>query len=112
MIYANESHLSKSFGSLSKFGGFLCDEKSEFCECCAHGKKHESVTFSDSILLHPSKQVMEDGDLGFQLGVKLEYDILISLGREDVLDPIYVLEVQQYSFVPKFGRETSNQSRL
>lgn len=70
-----------------------------FCEQCTHEKQYASVTFSDSILLHPSKQV-EDGDLVVSLEMELE-ETPISLGFEDVvLDPIQVLEIQHYGFMP------------
>lgn len=79
---------------LSKWGGFLCSEKSEVCERCAHEKQHRGVTFGDSALLHPSKQFMEDGVLGVQLEVELECSTLIFLGCEDsILDPTQVPEV-------------------
>lgn len=40
--------------------------------------------FGDYVLLQPSKQVIEDGHLGFQLEVKLKCGILILLEHEDV----------------------------
>lgn len=84
---------------LSKWGGLLYGEKFIFCKRSTHGKQHSSVTFGDSALLRPSKQVKYQ-DLGIQLEVELKCGTPISLGLEDVvLDPIRFLDFQHYGSV-------------
>lgn len=79
----------------------LYGEKFGFCEWFAHRKQYGCVTFGDSVLLCPSNQVVEDGDLGVQLELELEYETPIPMGCDGVvLDPIQVLEVQYHGCVP------------
>lgn len=51
--------------------GLLYDEKFGFCECI-HGKQHGCVDFGDFVLLCPSKQIVQNRDLGIQFEVELE----------------------------------------
>lgn len=68
--------------------GLLYGEKFGFCEDYDHGKKHKGVDFGYSSLLHPSKKLMENEDLGIQLEVQLEFGTPILLGLKDaILDP-------------------------
>lgn len=72
-----------------------------FCMGCVHRKQYESVTFEDSTLLRPNKQVTKNIDLGVQLKVKLECGTPILLGLEDaVSNPIQVLDIQHHRSVP------------
>lgn len=102
------SHLSvRGLIDLSKWN-LLYGKKFEFCERCSHEKQHKGVIFGDFTLLCLSKQILEDRDLGVQLEVELECETPISLKLEDaILDPIQVLEVQQYGNMPNLDIKPS-----